>query len=143
MAFNRGIAQYQQVGASKAAYADPWELTRMLFDGALERIAQARGAIEHRDIVRKGERIGKAIAIIDGLRGSLDFEAGGELAQNLDGLYDYVQRRLVTANARSDLEALDEAGALIREIRSGWDAIPAEDRDAHRQGTQASAGGTV
>lgn len=143
MAFNRGIAQYQQVGASKAAYADPWELTRMLFDGALERIAQARGAIEHRDIVRKGERIGKAIAIVDGLRGSLDFETGGELAANLDGLYDYVQRRLVTANARSDVAALDEAAALVREIRDGWDAIPAEERDAHRQRTQASAGGAL
>lgn len=143
MAFNRGIAQYQQVGASKAAYADPWELTRMLFDGALERIAQARGAIEQRDIVRKGERIGKAIAIIDGLRGSLDFETGGELAANLDGLYDYVQRRLVTANARSDVAALDEAAALVREISDGWDAIPAEARDARRQGNHASAGGAL
>lgn len=123
-----GIAQYQQVGNQAASYADPYELTTMLFNGALERIAQARGAIDAGDIARKGERIGKAISIVDGLRASLDHGVGGELAANLDALYDYCQRRLLTANAHDEIAALDEAGRLLREIKQAWDAIPADAR---------------
>ncbi|WP_435104266.1 flagellar export chaperone FliS [Arhodomonas sp. AD133] len=128
-----GINAYQQVGRSSANYADPWQLTEMLFSGALERIAQAKGAMERGDTAAKGERIGKAIGILDGLRGGLDHQAGGDLAANLDALYDYMQRRLVSANARNDAAALDEVIALLREIKEGWDAIPAEARNAHQQ----------
>jgi flagellar protein FliS len=128
-----GIAQYQQVNTQAATYADPFELTGMLFNGALDRIAQARGAMESRDVALKGERIGKAIAIIDGLRASLDHQVGGELAANLESLYDYVQRRLVHANLHNDTDALDEAARLMREIKAGWDAIPPEARNPHGQ----------
>lgn len=132
-----GIAQYQQVGTQAATYADPFELTGMLFNGALDRIAQARGAMEQGNVATKGERIGKAIGILDGLRTTLDHNLGGELAANLDSLYDYVQRRLLQANLENDVAALDEAARLLREVKSGWDAIPPEARNAHEH----SAGG--
>lgn len=134
MAFAKaGIAQYQQVGASGASYADPYQLTRMLMSTGLDRIAQARGATERGDMAAKGERIGKAIAIVDALRTSLDHSAGGELADNLAALYDYMQRRLLEANLKSDADMLDEVASLLRDILDGWDAIPPEARDAQRQ----------
>lgn len=141
MSFGRaGIAQYQQVGTQSASYADPWELTGMLFGGAIERIAQARHALETGDIARRGERIGKAISIVDELRASLDHEIDPDFAANLDELYDYMQRRLLHANMHRDGAALDEVADLLREIKSGWDAIPTEARSAHAQRTSDTTG---
>lgn len=127
--YNSGINAYQQANAQGAAYADPHRLTQMLFEGALSRIAQAKGAMEQKQISAKATAISKAFAIIDGLRGSLDTERGGELAANLDDLYDYMQRQLTLANARNDAAMLDEVASLLRELKEGWDAIPAEARN--------------
>ena len=95
----------------------------MLFEGALERIAQAKGAMAQNQIARKGELIGKAVAIVGGLQGSLNDKEGGELAANLDGLYDYIIRRLSQANYENNPEYLDECGRLLGEIKTAWDAI--------------------
>ncbi|MGR9117662.1 MAG: flagellar export chaperone FliS [Gammaproteobacteria bacterium] len=125
----RAMNQYKQVGTQVGVdSADPHQLIVMLFDGALERIAIARGAIERKDIEEKGQKIGRVIAIIDGLRASLDKERGGELAENLDNLYDYMQRRLLEANLNNDLNILSEVADLLKEVRSAWVAIPYEMR---------------
>lgn len=127
-AMHKGINQYQQVGAAGAAFADPHRLIEMLLNGGIDRLAQARGAVLRGDRPAKVKLIGKALDIIGGLRGGLDLERGGEIARNLDELYDYMQRRLVTANARDDVEILDEVSRLLAEIRDGWQAIPPEAR---------------
>lgn len=132
--YSRGINQYQQVNASGAAYADPHRLIQMLFEGALARLAQAKGAIQSEDKITKCAAIDKAFSIVDGLRAGLDMEQGAELAANLDALYDYLQRRLTLANARNDLDALDEVASLLRELKEGWDAIPVEARGVPPQG---------
>jgi len=98
----------------------------MLFEGALERIAQAKGAMAQKQIARKGELIGKAINILGGLQGCLDDKEGGDIAANLDSLYDYIIRRLVQANRENQPEYLDECGRLLGEIKSAWDAIGAQ-----------------
>lgn len=103
--------------------ASPHRLIQMLFEGALERIAQAKGAMAQNQIARKGELIGKAVAIVGGLQGSLNDKEGGVLAANLDGLYDYVIRRLSQANYENNPEYLDECGRLLGEIKTAWDAI--------------------
>ena len=103
--------------------ASPHRLIQMLFEGALERIAQAKGAMAQNQIARKGELIGKAVNIVGGLQGSLNDREGGDLALNLDGLYDYVIRRLVQANHENKPEYLDECGRLLSEIKLAWDAI--------------------
>ncbi len=103
--------------------ASPHRLIQMLFEGALERIAQAKGAMAQNQIARKGELIGKAVAIVGGLQGSLSDKEGGALAANLDGLYDYVIRRLTQANYENNPEYLDECGRLLSEIKTAWDAI--------------------
>lgn len=113
---------------SGVADASPHRLIQMLFEGALERIAQAKGAMLQNQIARKGELIGKASAIVGGLQGSLNDKEGGELAANLDGLYDYIIRRLSKANFDNDPEILDECGRLLGELKSAWDAIADEVR---------------
>lgn len=108
--------------------ASPHRLIQMLFEGALERIAQAKGAMLQKQVARKGELIGKAVAIVGGLQGSLNDSEGGRLAANLDSLYDYIIRRLIQANHENKSEYLDECGRLIGEIKAAWDAIGPEAR---------------
>src|SRR6187402_3676607 len=103
--------------------ASPHRLIQMLFEGALERIAQAKGAMLQHQIARKGELIGKAVAIVAGLQGSLNDKEGDELAANLDNLYDYVIRRLSQANYENNSAILDECSRLLGDIKSAWDAI--------------------
>jgi flagellar protein FliS len=120
----KGLQQYQQVNAQTGvAYASPHRLIQMLMEGAFERIATAKGCIQRRDIVGKGEQIGKTIDIVGGLREGLNLETGGEITANLDALYDYMQRRLLEANLHSDIAILDEVADLLRPLKEGWDAI--------------------
>lgn len=128
-----GIQQYQQMGAySAAAYADPHQLVQVLMDAALDRMAQAKGAISRSSLVEKAESISKTMLIIDGLRASLDHSSGGDIAANLEALYNYMQQRLLQANIKNDLAALDEVASLLREIRGAWASIPQDVREAVR-----------
>lgn len=120
----KALRQYQQVNTQSAvAYASPHRLIQMLLEGALERIAVAKGCIQRQDIVAKGKQIGNAVDIMGGLREGLNQEAGGEIAANLDALYDYLQRRLLEANLHSDITILDEVADLLRPIKEAWDLI--------------------
>jgi flagellar protein FliS len=120
------MKQYQRVSVQSEVFeASPHRLIQMLMEGCLERIAQARGAIERNLHAEKGELIGKAISIIGGLREPLDHQVGGELSQNLDSLYDYMISRLLEANRANDVALLDEVSSLLREVKSGWDGIAA------------------
>lgn len=124
-AMHKELNQYRQSGAlAEAAVASPHRQIQMLFEGVLERIAMARGAMLHKNIAVKGEQIGRAIDIVEGLRVMLDHDRGGELSARLDSLYGYMTRRLLEANLRNDPEALDEVVRLLREVKAGWDAIP-------------------
>lgn len=119
-----GLQQYQQVKTHTGIDgASPHRLIQMLFESALERIASAKGHIQRGEMARKGEMIGKAIGIVGGLRGALNLEVGGDIAANLDGLYEYMERRLLKANIDSDITILDEVSNLIHDIKEGWDAI--------------------
>ncbi len=106
--------------------ASPHRLVQMLLEGALDKVAIAKGHMERGHVAEKGRHISWAISIIDGLRTSIDKSAGGEIAQNLDSLYEYVGRRLLQANVADDVAALDEVTSLLREIKSAWDVIPDE-----------------
>lgn len=119
------MKQYQQVGVHGGIMdATPHRLIQMLMEGALEKIALAKGNMINKNIAAKGENISKAIGIIAGLQASLNMEAGGALAENLSSLYEYMSHRLVMANLRNDESILDEVTSLIVEIKIGWDGIP-------------------
>ncbi|MBS7663072.1 flagellar export chaperone FliS [Pseudomonas lalucatii] len=118
------MRQYQNVNTqAQAVDASPHRLIQMLMEGGLTRIAQARGAMEREQTALKGELIGKAIGIIGGLREGLDLQQGGELAANLDNLYQYMVSRLLQANAKNDPAPLEEVAGLLREVKTAWDAI--------------------
>ena len=106
--------------------ASPHQLITMLLEGALERVASASGAMGRGEIAVSGESIGKAIGIIDSLRVSLDREQGGQIADNLSALYDYMTRRLLEASATKDADMLAEVAGLLKEIKIAWDQVPAE-----------------
>lgn len=119
------LAQYQSNGAAGAiSDASPHRLIQLLLAGALDRLAQAKGGIQRGDRARKLHGITKAVAIIEHLRLQLDFKGGGQIARNLDALYDYMLRRLPQANAADDVVTIDEVSGLLRDIKSAWDAIP-------------------
>ncbi|MCC5866893.1 MAG: flagellar export chaperone FliS [Gammaproteobacteria bacterium] len=118
---HRAITQYEQVGvAAQVSGASPHQMIQMMLDGAVARVAAARGAIEAGETARKGELIGKAIGLVEGLRVSLDTAGGGEIAENLLALYDYMGRRLLAANLHNDIGILDEVASLLRELQTGW-----------------------
>ena len=114
---------------SEVAYASPHRLVQMLMEGALEKIATAKGQIERRDYEGKSRHISWAMSIVNGLRSSLDMKAGGEIAVNLEDLYGYMTRRLIDANAVNDTSILDEVSGLMIEIKSAWDAMPEDIRN--------------
>src|SRR5688572_3008788 len=124
------LAAYRSTSAhAGVAAADPHRLIVMLMDGALERIAAARGLMSHGGGGgEKAQLLQRAVAIIDELRNSLNVKAGGEVAANLDALYEYMCMRLTQANASNKAEWLDEVSRLLNEIRSAWLQIPAQGR---------------
>jgi len=122
-----GAGQYTAVGTQTGiTEASPHRLIQMLLDGALDKIARAKGAMQRNQIQEKGSNITSAGSIVLGLRSSLDMDAGGDLAASLDNLYEYMFRRLMDAHVNNVMAALDEVASLLREIKQGWDAIPQE-----------------
>ena len=143
LAMKNPLDQYKQVGVqSGIESASPHRLIQMLMAGALEKISAAKGYMARGEIAQKGEQIGWAISIIDGLRVSLDRNMGGDLVENLDALYEYMGQRLLAANINNDDSALDEVLGLMREIKTGWDGIAKEAAELEEaQQRKASSGG--
>jgi len=126
------VSQYSQVNSyTGVTGADPHQLVQMLLEGALSKIAIVKGLMVRDEVKRKGEVIGQAISIVGGLRSSLDISAGGKLAENLDDIYEYIERRLVQANLSNDVAILDETISLLKEIKFAWEAIASESRQKH------------
>ena len=121
---------YQQVRVeSKVDGASPHELVAMLFEGFMEAVAQARGAMREKRTELKGAAIGRAVRIVEeGLRAGLDLRAGGTLARDLDELYRYLTLRLTQANLRNDEAALDECRRLVLPLQQAWASIAAQVR---------------
>ncbi|MEN5301355.1 MULTISPECIES: flagellar export chaperone FliS [unclassified Pseudomonas] len=121
------LRQYQKIGAqAQTSEASPYRLVQMLMEGGLDRIAQAHGAMQRKDIAGKGIAIGKAIGIIGGLREGLDRDNMTDELNRLDSLYLYMTRRLSEANMQNDPAILDEVRDLLITVKEGWDAIGAQ-----------------
>lgn len=131
----RGVGAYAKVGLETGvAAASPHKLIVMLYDGAMVSILSGITNMKAGNVPAKGTAISKAINIIDnGLRAALDKKAGGEIAENLDALYEYISARLLKANLTNDPAILEEAHALLSELREAWNAI----------GPQATAAGSA
>ena len=120
-----GARAYASVGVeTSVTTSSPHALILMLYDGALESLRLAGGCIQANDPIGKVKAISRATRIIDeGLRASLDHKAGGELAAQLDSLYDYMCRRTLHGSLQDDPAALNEVAGIIDGLRSSWVAI--------------------
>ena len=126
------LAAYRQVSIDSSVQdADPHQLIILLFDGAIEATHIARLHLGEKDFAGKGKAISNAMDIIsNGLSASLNVEAGGELAERLSSLYDYMVQRLLFANLKNDRPALDEVGALLSDLRAAWAQIAPNAQEA-------------
>lgn len=119
------LSQYRNTSVyGEAEQASPHKLIDMLYGGALDRLATARGAIARGDGPAKIRALTSALEIVQHLKFSLDPAQGGAVAHNLGALYDYIGTRLLHANLNSDAAAIDETIDLVRRLKSAWDAMP-------------------
>lgn len=121
-AYGRATNPYLQ---TQVRSSTPLELVVMLYDGALGSLAQTREAVQARDLRAKRDALSKAMAILSELQGSLNMEAGGEVAVRLDGLYTYMIGRLVEGNVNGEVAAFDEVIGLLTPLRDAWAQIAA------------------
>ena len=121
----RAANAYQRINVETSMHTiDQHQLVSLLYEGVLNAVATARGAMARGDVLGKVNGISKAVRILEeGLSTALDKEDGGELAQNLGELYDYCLHRLILANARNDDAMMLEVMRLIEPVALGWNEI--------------------
>lgn len=122
------VNAYQSVQVDAAVLgASPHELITKLLSKAIDSTLEAKRYMAEGDIANKSAHIKIAVSIIsDGLRSSLNMDAGGELAERLDALYDYMLQGLMKAHVENNADKLDEIASLLRDIKLGWDGIKGE-----------------
>ena len=138
---NASLAAYQTVALQgSVAQADPHRLVQMLFDGIAERLTTVQGCIARGEIARKAKLLHSCVTLLAELRGSLNMADGGEIAQNLSNLYEYMIRQLLLANVETDASKVTEVLGLLNDIRSAWIAIGPEVRKSAQQTPAAAYG---
>lgn len=121
----RALAAYARTDLeTRVEAASPEQLIVMLYEGAISAMYAAKAALGDGNLAARGAALSKAIAIVDeGLRGSLNLEAGGEIAQNLSNLYEYISNRLLYANLKAHEASVDEALKLMTDLRQAWEQV--------------------
>jgi flagellar secretion chaperone FliS len=136
MQSQRGAAHYRAVlSHGTVADASPARLVQIVFEHILSQLAAAQGCMERignnlplNEVIAKGNALGKAVRLIIQLNETLDMERGGQIAENLRALYDYMLARLTLANATNDPRIVTEVASLVRKVKSGWDQIVTDGR---------------
>ncbi len=133
----KGAQQYAQMNKQTGVEsANPHQLIGMLYQGALDNLQQAIGCIDRNDYEGRGRHLGRVITILGGLQGFLDHDKGGDIAGNLDSLYEYMSVRLYDASRDHSKAPVEEVIGLMREIKAGWDGIADEARQMYSSETQ-------
>jgi len=118
-----GIQSYQR---TNVVTADPGKLVIMCYEGAIDNLIIAKQKNAEKQYEEKSRHINKTKDIIDELMCSLDFEKGGLIASNLESLYNYMTRRILHADARRSMDAIDEVVEMLRELLSAWEEVVAK-----------------
>ena len=119
------LAQYGQIkNDAQTTYASPHQLMLMLFDGAIEAMSLTIGAIQNKNFELRSKQNTRSITIINGMRECLDMETGGELANNLYSLYQYMTKELFRASFKNDVDTIQNIQTMLKDIRGSWEKIP-------------------
>ncbi|MCC3145164.1 flagellar export chaperone FliS [Halanaerobium sp. Z-7514] len=110
----------QQYAQTKVQTASQGELIIMLYEGCIKFLRFAKLNIEDEDHSQANENLIKAQNIVLELLSTLDGEKGGELAQNLAALYEFIYKRLVKANMKKDKEMIAEVETMLNQLLESW-----------------------
>jgi flagellar secretion chaperone FliS len=126
--------RYKEVAVKTA---NPLQLVVMLYDAAICSLKEAKEQVGRKDIAGRARSINKCISIISELQSCLNIKQGGEIASSLDRLYDYMKRRIFTANVEQSIEPLKEIESLLGNLRSAWSELVAQNQtSSSQQGAQ-------
>lgn len=123
MTYAQAAATYQR---NAVMTASPEKLVKMLYDGALKNLEQARVGLQDDQTARSqevGNALSKAMGIIGELRASLDHAAGGDIARDLDALYEFALDQLSKANIERTVDGVATTVEVMRTLKEGWDGI--------------------
>jgi flagellar protein FliS len=131
---NKFVQQYASNFVETAvSEASPHKLVEMLYDGAVKNLTLMKVFIEQKNYEKKAEHANKALSIINALRGGVELEKGGDVAQNLYALYDYCYRRTFEASAKNNIEVVEEVLEHIKGLRDAWQQMPDNYKRASRE----------
>ena len=112
---------YRQVATQTAP---PGQLVLMLFDGALKSLDCALLGFKCEDFAERNlqvhNNLARALDIIRELNGSLDMDAGGQLADTLRNLYDYFERKITASNFNKNPDGIREITPMLKQLRDSW-----------------------
>lgn len=128
---------YQQYQNNSVNTASPGELTLMLYNGCLKFITLAKKAINDKNVSEKNTNIQKAQNIVTELMVTLNTDV--KVSQNLLSLYDYLNRRLIEANLKNDVEILNEVEGFVVEFRDTWKQVIQLNRQQQHAGNGGKA----
>lgn len=123
--YGRNLRAYQKTTVNaEISVADPYYVTKMLYQGLFERLAQAKGAIERGDLALKAKKLSTATAILENLRSTLDFSQSKSIAQGLYDIYSYMIDQVAEASLNLMTQPIDNAIRALMPIKKAWDSIP-------------------
>ena len=132
--YGRNLKAYKKTNLeAELSVADPHRVIQMMYEGLIERLSQAKGAIMRHDYEYKADRISKAVGIINGLQSALDNRSNPELGQRMFALYDYMKELLTKASVSLDTAPIGEVINLILPIKQAWDQIPQDIKEKTNQ----------
>ena len=123
--YGRNLRAYQKTTVNaEISVADPYYVTKLLYQGLFERLAQAKGAIERGDLALKAKKLSTATAILENLRSTLDFSQSKSIAQGLYDIYSYMIDQVTEASLNLMTQPIDNAIRALMPIKKAWDSIP-------------------
>lgn len=123
--YGRNLRAYQKTTVNaEISVADPYYVTKLLYQGLFERLAQAKGAIERGDLALKAKKLSTATAILENLRSTLDFSQSESIAQGLYDIYSYMIDQVAEASLNLMTQPIDNAIRALMPIKKAWDSIP-------------------
>ena len=123
--YGRNLRAYQKTTVNaEISVADPYYVTKLLYQGLFESLAQAKGAIERGDLALKAKKLSTATAILENLRSTLDFSQSKSIAQGLYDIYSYMIDQVAEASLNLMTQPIDNAIRALMPIKKAWDSIP-------------------